>query len=72
MMTTDAAYLSFDEKSRGSIEVGKLGDLAVLTGDYLECSADAIKELKVAATIVGGTVVYPRPAPTAGASPRPG
>jgi predicted amidohydrolase YtcJ len=64
MMTTDAAYLSFDEKRRGSIEVGKLGDLAVLTGDYLECSEDEIRRLQVAATIIGGTIVYSRsPAP---------
>lgn len=33
MMTSDAAYLHFDEARKGTLEVGKLGDLAVLTGD---------------------------------------
>lgn len=70
MMTTNAAYLSFDEHERGSIEVGKLGDLAVLTGDYLGCSEDEIRRLKAAATVVGGRIVYVRPASTAAVTAR--
>ena len=35
MVTTDAAYLSFDEKRKGSIEIGKLGDLVLLSDDLL-------------------------------------
>jgi predicted amidohydrolase YtcJ len=58
MMTIDAAYLSFDEKKKGSIEVGKLGDLAVLADDFMACDEDHIKDIKVAATVVGGKVVY--------------
>lgn len=58
MMTLDAAYLSFDERSRGSIEVGKLGDLALLGDDLLRCSEEQIKSIKVAATVIGGRVVY--------------
>jgi hypothetical protein len=65
MMTLDAAYLSFDEKRKGSIEVGKLADLAVLTDDFMKCDADRIKDIRVAATVVGGTVVHEsRPAPS--------
>jgi predicted amidohydrolase YtcJ len=60
MLTIDAAYMSFDEKNRGSIEVGKLGDLAILAGDFLTCGEEQIKGLKVAATVVGGKVVYER------------
>jgi predicted amidohydrolase YtcJ len=37
MMTLDAAYVSFDEQSKGSIEVGKLGDLVLLSDDLLTC-----------------------------------
>lgn len=58
MMTIDAAYLSFDEQKRGSIEVGKFGDLAVLTDDYLTCDESRIKEIRAAVTVVGGKVVY--------------
>jgi predicted amidohydrolase YtcJ len=58
MTTIDAAYLSFDEARKGSIEVGKLGDLAVLNDDFLDCDAERIKEIGVVATIVGGKVVY--------------
>jgi predicted amidohydrolase YtcJ len=58
MMTIDAAYLSFDEAKKGSIEVGKLADLAVLADDFLACDEDRIKDIKVAATVVGGKVVY--------------
>lgn len=58
MMTVDAACLSFDEKKKGSIEVGKLADLAVLTGDFLSCDADRIKDLRAAVTVVGGKVVH--------------
>jgi predicted amidohydrolase YtcJ len=58
MMTAHAAYLSFDEARKGSIEVGKLGDLAILDEDLLTCPADRIKDIRVALTIVGGKVVY--------------
>jgi predicted amidohydrolase YtcJ len=58
MMTIDAAYLGFDEKKKGSIEVGKLADLAVLTDDYLACEAELIKGIRAAVTVVGGKVVY--------------
>lgn len=58
MMTTEAAWMSFDEKAKGSIEVGKLADLAILTGDYLRCPEDEIHDLRAALTIVGGRIVY--------------
>ena len=58
LMTIDAARLSFDEANRGSIEVGKLGDLAVLSDDLLSCPADRIKDITVQLTVVDGRVVY--------------
>jgi len=58
MMTINAAYLTFDEKLKGSIEAGKLADMAMLSDDYLSCPADRIKDIRPVLTIVGGRVVY--------------
>jgi predicted amidohydrolase YtcJ len=58
MMTLDAAYLNFDETRKGSIEVGKLGDLAVLSDDLMTCDAERIKAIRALFTVVGGKVVY--------------
>jgi predicted amidohydrolase YtcJ len=46
------------EKERGSVEPGKLADLAVLSQDILSVLADAIRETKAVMTVVGGKVVY--------------
>ena len=67
LVTIDAAWLNFDEKRKGSIEVGKLADLAVLTGNFLTCPEDRIRELRAQVTIVGGKVVYDRAASTTSA-----
>jgi len=58
MMTMNAAYLDFEEGKKGSIEVGKLGDLAVLSEDFMACDEDGIKDIKVRVTVLGGKVVY--------------
>jgi predicted amidohydrolase YtcJ len=58
MMTIDAAYLSFDEKRKGSIEVGKLGDLAILSDDLLTCDVERVKDIRAVLTVVGGRVVH--------------
>ena len=58
MMTANAAWLSFEESRKGSIEVGKLGDLAVLSDDYLACPPERIREIRALVTVLGGTVVY--------------
>ncbi len=60
MMTIDAAALSFDEGDRGSIEVGKLADLAILSDDPLTCAADRLPRIEADVTIVGGVVVHER------------
>lgn len=52
------AYLSFDEQKLGSIETGKLADLVVLKGDYLQCPEPDILKLSVERTIVGGKTVF--------------
>ena len=58
MTTIDAAYLSFDENKKGSIEVGKLGDLVVLSDDLLTCDAERVKDIQPVLTVVGGKVVH--------------
>jgi predicted amidohydrolase YtcJ len=58
MVTSNAAYLSFDETRKGSIGVGKLGDLTILTDDLWTCPEERIKDIRVLTTILGGRVVY--------------
>jgi predicted amidohydrolase YtcJ len=57
-MTTGAAALSFDEARKGSIEVGKLADLVVLSDDFMAVPPDAIKDIKALVTVVGGRIVH--------------
>ncbi len=56
--TIDAAYASFEEKIKGSIEVGKLADFVILDNDLTTISPEKIRDVKVLKTIVGGQAVY--------------
>ena len=56
--TIGSAWFSFDENKRGSLEPGKLADLAVLTKDYLTVPADQIGSIESLLTMVGGKIVY--------------
>ncbi|HRE52343.1 MAG TPA: amidohydrolase [Flavitalea sp.] len=58
MYTINNAYASFEENGKGSIEPGKLADLAVLSDDLLLCPEDDIRKIKVLLTMVDGRVVY--------------
>jgi predicted amidohydrolase YtcJ len=60
--TLNGAYHTFEEHKKGSIEAGKWADLAVLDGDLLTLPEEAIKDLAIRTTIVGGQVVYEAPA----------
>jgi predicted amidohydrolase YtcJ len=60
-MTLDAAYGSFAERERGSIEVGKLADLVVLSQDILAVPDDALMKTDVLATILDGRLLYQKP-----------
>jgi hypothetical protein len=55
--TRNAAYASFEEKVKGSIESGKLADLVALSEDPYE-NPRRIKDIKVVLTIQGGEIVY--------------
>jgi predicted amidohydrolase YtcJ len=58
MYTINNAYASFEEDIKGSLEPGKLADLAILSDDLLECPIDKIKEIQSELTMVGGKIVY--------------
>jgi len=60
MYTTNAAYIGFDEKRKGTIEEGKLADFTVLSGDPYAVGAEKVRDFRVEMTIVGGKVVYQR------------
>jgi predicted amidohydrolase YtcJ len=61
-MTLWSAWQHFEEKTKGSIEVGKLADFVVLSENPLEIDEDKIADIKVLETIKEGTSVYKRPA----------
>ena len=56
--TINAAYASFDEESKGSIEIGKLADLVVLDKDITSIDPKEILKTSVILTIVGGKILY--------------
>jgi predicted amidohydrolase YtcJ len=58
--TWNAAYAAFEEDLKGSIEVGKLADLVVLSADILAVPDDQLAATRVDLTILGGKVRYRR------------
>jgi hypothetical protein len=60
MHTLWAAYGGFEERDKGSIAVGKLGDFAVLSADPRGRPGKEVFGIEVDATILGGNVVFER------------
>jgi len=60
--TINNAYAAFEEGSKGSLKVGKLADVTVLSRDILTVAEEEIRSAKVDYTIVGGKVMYEREA----------
>jgi predicted amidohydrolase YtcJ len=56
--TVGSAWFSGEEDKKGSVEVGKLADLAVLSADYFSVPEEEIKRIESVLTVVGGKVVY--------------
>jgi hypothetical protein len=60
LYTVNNAFLTFEEKEKGSLEKGKLADLIVLDRDILACPLDQVRTTQVEQTYLGGKLVYER------------
>jgi len=58
LITIDAAYGTFQEDIKGSIKVGKLADLVILSDNPLTAPQNTLANIQVLMTMVGGTVEY--------------
>jgi predicted amidohydrolase YtcJ len=58
LYTMGSAWFSHDDDVRGSLEPGKLADLAVLSGDYLTVPVERVGDLESVLTMVGGKIVW--------------
>ena len=58
MFTIDAAYAAFEEELKGSLEVGKLADIVILSRDIMTIPAPEILDTEVLTTILGGRIAY--------------
>lgn len=58
MITRNGAWLSFEESIKGTLEPGKLADIAVLDADPLTVPEDDLANIKAALTVVDGTIVH--------------
>ena len=57
-ITSEAAYQNFEEDIKGSITVGKLADITILSQDLLTVADDDIMDTEIVMTILGGVVRY--------------
>jgi hypothetical protein len=58
--TWGSAYAAFDERVKGTVEAGKLADLAVLSEDILSLDPAELNRARVVMTVFDGRVVYKR------------
>jgi predicted amidohydrolase YtcJ len=58
MYTRNTAYAANEDGRRGTLEAGKLADLAVLSADYLTAPVKEVGRIRSLLTMVGGNVVY--------------
>ena len=56
--TMGSAFAEFQEKEKGSITPGKLADMVILSDNIFDLKPEAIRNVKVETTIVGGKVTY--------------
>ena len=60
LYTQAPAWLTYDEKTRGALEVGRVGDIVVLGQDILAIDPERIRDIPVEMTVVGGKMLYVR------------
>lgn len=60
MLTIWPAYAAFEETLRGSVEVGKLADFTILSGDIMKIPEAEILKTRCMMTVIGGEIVYQR------------
>jgi predicted amidohydrolase YtcJ len=58
MFTLWSAYAAFQEKDKGSIEIGKLADLTVLSNDIMKSPEPEILKTRCVMTVIGGEIIY--------------
>ena len=58
MFTIWASYAAFEEKLRGSLEVGKLADMSVFSADIMKISEKDILKTRGVMTVISGEIVY--------------
>ena len=58
MFTIWAAYAAFEDQLRGSIEVGKLADLTVLSADIMKIPERDIPKTQNRMTVINGEIAY--------------
>ena len=58
MYTINGAYASFEEDIKGSVEVGKLADLVVLSENILETPSEELRRITADLTMIDGEIVY--------------
>jgi hypothetical protein len=56
--TLHGAYASFEEDIKGSLEPGKLADFVMLEQDPHDVDPDAIKDIRVVRTVLGGELTH--------------
>ena len=58
--TAGSAFAGFDERTRGTLERGKLADFALIDRDLTRIPAEQLRDARVTMTVVGGRVVFER------------
>jgi predicted amidohydrolase YtcJ len=61
--TINNAWLTFEEKEKGSLEAGKLADFIVIDRDILTCPVHEVKDIEVNQTWLGGNQIFSRVTP---------